>query len=71
MVQYTEEIETNVTITNDGTKGVQTVTITLKDGVEVGRANHRNVIDYDQTVPANITAFINAKKGKQPKKPKD
>lgn len=65
---YSEEIQTNVTITNDGAKEIRTVTVTLKDGVEVARANHRSVVAYDEDVPADITAFIEAKKGKQPKK---
>lgn len=71
MTQYTEEIQTNVTITNDGAKEIHTVTVTLKAGVEVGRANHRSVVAYDEDVPADIEAFINSKKGKQPKKPND
>lgn len=67
---FTKEIQRNITIKNDGAKEVQTVTITFEDGVEVGRANYRNVVDYDADVPADITAFIEAKKGNQPKKPK-
>jgi hypothetical protein len=68
MAQYTEETETHVTIKNDGAKEVRIVTIVLKDGVEVGRSNHRTIIPYDADVPAKIENFINAKKGKQPKK---
>ena len=67
---YTEEIETSVTILSDGTKEIRTVTVTFKDGVEVGSANHRSVVAYDEDVPADIEAFINAKKRKQPKKDK-
>jgi len=70
MVQYTEEIETEMTIKNRGDKEVQEVTVTYKDGVEVGRSKpHRYVIGYDQNVPAKDAAFINAKKGKQPTLP--
>ena len=65
---YSEEILKNVTITHTGSKQIQTVTVTLKDGVEVGRANHRSVIAPDEDVPADIAAHIEAKKGKQPKK---
>ena len=59
---YSEEIQTNVTIRHDGTKEVRTVTVTKKDGVEVGSANHRSVVAYDADVPADIAAFIEAKK---------
>jgi len=69
MTTYTEEKELNVTILHDGTKEIQTVTITLKDGEEVGRSNHRCVCAYDADVPADVEAFINAKKGRQPKRP--
>jgi len=69
MTQYTEEIQTEVTLTNDGHKNIRTITITYKDGVEVGRTNHRSVVAADEDIPADIEAFINAKKGKQPKKP--
>lgn len=68
MTTYTEEIQTNVTITNDGAKEIRTVTITLKDGVEVGRTNHRSVVAYDEDVPQEIADFVESKKGKQPKK---
>lgn len=69
MAQYIEEIQTDVNIKHDGTKEVRLTTITLKDGVEVGRANHRSVVAYDASVPAEIAAHINAKKGKQPTRP--
>lgn len=68
MVQYTEEIETEVTLTQAGHKQVRTITITLKDGVEVGRANHRSLIRADEDIPQEIVDFIEAKKVKQPKK---
>jgi hypothetical protein len=68
MTTYTEEIQTNVTILNDGTKEIRTVTVTLKDGVEVGRTNHRSVVAADEDVPADIESFIEAKKVKQPNK---
>jgi len=71
MVEYTEEIETDVTIRNRGDKEVQKVTVTYKDGVEVGRTKpHRFVVLYDANVPADVVAHINSKKGKQPKKQK-
>lgn len=66
---YTEEIQTNVTIDHLGNKMVREATVTLKDGVEVGRINHRSVIAYDVEVPANIKAFITAKISKQPTRP--
>jgi len=70
MPVYTEETETDITIKNRGDKEVQEVTVTYKDGVEVGRSKpHRYVIGYDQNVPAKDASFINAKKGKQPKLP--
>lgn len=69
MAIYTEEIQTDVTIKHDGAKEIRLTTITLKDGVVVGHANHRSVVAYDAAVPADIAAFINAKKGKQPTLP--
>jgi len=70
MVQYTEEIETDITIKNRGDKEVKEVIVTYKDGVEVGRSKpHRYVVGYDQDVPVKIASHINAKKGKQPKLP--
>lgn len=64
---FTKEIETDITLRNRGDKEVKEVTITYEDGVEVGRSKpHRFVVGYDQDVPANIAAQINAKKGKQP-----
>lgn len=67
---YTEEIETDITIKNRGDKEVKKVTVTYKDGVEVGRtAPHRYVVVYDEDVPAEVVTHINNKKGKQPTLP--
>ncbi len=68
---YTEQIETDVNIRHSGDKEVRITTITFKDGEEVGRANHRSVVAYDAPVPANVSAHITAKKGKQPTRPDD
>lgn len=62
MTQYTEEIQQEVTLTNDGHKNVRTITITYKDGVEVGRSNHRYVINAEDNVPQDIADFIEVKK---------
>lgn len=62
MSTYTEEVQQEVTLTNDGHKNVKTVTITYKDGVEVGRSNHRSVIAATESVPSDIASFIEAKK---------
>lgn len=68
MPKYTEEIHTHVTITHEGHKEVRKETIILKDGEEVGRSNHRFVVNAQDDVPAEIASHIEAKKGKQPKK---
>jgi len=65
---YSEEIQTNVTIDHLGNKNVRTVTVTYKDGVEVGSTNHRHVIMAEDDVPDDIAAFIEAKKVAQPTK---
>jgi hypothetical protein len=66
MSTYTEEIQQEVTLTNDGHKNVRTTTITYKDGVEVGRSNHRRVIMATESVPSDIASFIEEKKIVQP-----
>jgi hypothetical protein len=63
---YTEKVETEVTIKSDGVKLIRTITITLKDGVEVGRANHRSSVAADAEVPPNVAAHIERLKGRQP-----
>jgi len=66
MTIYTEEKELQVTLDEAGNKSIRTTTITYKDGVEVGSTNHRHVINAEDDVPADLAAFIEGKKGKQP-----
>lgn len=68
MTQYSEEKKHEVTITDDGSKNVRTIIITYKDGVEIGRSNHRTVIAADEDIPQHIVDFIEVKKVKQPKR---
>ena len=68
---YTEETESTLFIDNDGNKDRKDYIVTYKDGVEVGRTKpHKTRTPYDADVPQETTDFIEAKKGKQPKKDK-
>ncbi len=65
MVEYIEEVKTDITLTHDGDKLIRRRTIVYKDGEEIGQSNHREVISRDANVPVEVAEMIEARKGKQ------
>ena len=48
----TKELETEVTVKNDGQLEIKETTIIFEDGVAISRTNHRKVIDVGDDVAA-------------------
>lgn len=71
MINYTEEQEIEVKLTDAGDKVVTTYTSIFKDGVFFSGNKHTETIHAEDDVPQDIADFIEAKKVKQPKKDKD